>query len=341
MFRFADFRSAAKTAALALLVALAPLGTAAAAPDQCGGNDMLAEFEKTEPELYKRIMDEGAEVANTEALLWKVEKDGVPTSYLFGTVHIPDKRVTDIPASAASALAGSKTVAFEVANMSDAGMIAAVAKMPELLAYLDGNTLHGQLSPEEFDKVVKVVGKAGMPAEAAAVLRPWLISMLLAITDCQREQMQAGRKALDGKLEEQAKSNGAKVIGLETIESQLATLASVPDDQQILMLKSSLAYLDRSDDLVETLVQLYLNRKLGATMPFQRALAEKIGIPGSAFDGFIKILLVDRNKTMTESAKPIFDKGNAFVAVGALHLSGDTGIVALLRNAGYTVTAVD
>lgn len=320
----------------------APAGTELqAVPEQCGGRNMLAEFESSDPALFKRVMEEAAGIENSEALLWKIEKDGVPPSYLFGTIHIPDTRVTQIPASASEALSHAKTIAVEVANMSADSMMATVSKMPELLAYLDGKTLKSQLSPEEFAKVESIVGKMGMPSEAAAVLRPWLISMLLAVSDCQRAQMQAGRKALDAKLEEQAKSNGAAIVGLETAASQLASMASIPNDQQILMLKAGLAYFDRNDDLIETLVQLYLGRKLGAAMPFQKALAEKVGIPPSAFDGFIKILLVERNKAMVAAAKPMIDKGGVFIAVGALHLSGQTGIIALLREAGYKVSGAD
>lgn len=338
---FSRMRATATTTIAAVLFAALSVTAAMAAPDQCSGTDMLGEFKTTEPELYKKVMDEAAAIENTEALLWKIEKDGTPVSYLFGTVHLPDARVTNIPAAASSALQASKTLVVEVADLSDEGMIAAVAQAPELLAYLDGTTLKSQLSPEEFDKVTGIVGKMGMPAEAAVVLRPWLVSMLLAITDCQRDQMKAGKKALDARLEEIAKANGAKVVGLETAASQLASMASVPNDQQILMLRSGLAYVERTDDLVETLIQLYLSRKLGATMPFQKALAAKIGIPPTAFDGFMKILLADRNQKMVETAKPLLDKGNTFVAVGALHLPGKDGLVTLLRGAGYKVTALE
>jgi uncharacterized protein len=348
-FLMSRFRFSSAIAAAFLMLAT-PLAAAepeqaapplASVPEQCGGKDMLAELAAKEPELHKRIMEQGAKLENTEAILWKVEKAGVAPSYLFGTIHMSDKRVATLPEKAQAAFNGAKTVALEIANTSDSALIEAMGKMPQLLAYTDGLTLEGQLTPDEFVKVKDLVAKAGMPGELAAVIKPWLISMLLSISDCQRLQMVAGIDALDKKLEKDAKARGATVVGLETPESQLGAMASVPNDQQIQMLKSGLVYAGRTDDMTETLVQLYLTRKLGATMPFQMALGEKTGITPAAFDGFNKILLVDRNAKMRDAAKPLFDKGEAFVAVGALHLSGKTGLVALLRETGYTVTAVE
>ena len=235
----------------------------------------------------------------------------------------------------------SKTLALEVANTPDAALVEAMTKVPQLLAYSDGSTLQAQLTADEFKKVQALVAKSGLPGEAAIGLKPWLISMLLSISNCQRQQMVAGLDVLDKHLEKDAKKRGATVVGLETAESQLNAMASVPNDQQILMLKSGLAYVDRSDDMIETLIQMYLKRQIGAAMPFEQALGEKAGVPASAYDGFIKMLLVDRNAKMRDAAKPVFDRGLAFVAIGALHLPGKTGMVALLREAGYTVTAVE
>jgi uncharacterized protein len=333
---FAIFQPLA--AAMAEAPAPAP---AATAPEQCGGKDMLTEMQTAEPDLYRRVMDQAAKLENTEALLWKVEKSGVETSYLFGTIHIPDKRVVNLSAKVQTAFDQSKTLALEVANTSDAALVEAMGKVPQLLAYADGSTLKGQLTEDEFKKVQALVAKSGLPGEAAVVLKPWLFSMLLSISDCQRLQMKAGQDALDKRLEKDAAKRGATVVGLETVESQLTAMASVPNDQQILMLKSGLAYADRAEDMIETLVQMYLKRQIGATMPFEQALGEKSGVPASAYDGFVKTLLVDRNARMRDAAKPIFDKGQAFVAIGALHLPGKTGMVALLREAGYSVTAVE
>jgi len=302
---------------------------------------MIAELAAKDPAAHSKITDEAAKIENGEALLWKIEKAGIPDSYLFGTIHMADTRVTALPDKVRNAFTASKTVAVEVANMSDEGMLAAMTKVPALLAYTDGTTLPAQLTPAEFDQVQKLTTKVGMPAEAAPVLRPWLISMLLAISDCNRAQLEAGKKALDSILESEAKKNGAAVVGLETVEDQLSAMASIPNDKQILILKAGLAYADRTDDMIETLVQLYLQRKIAATMPFQLMLAEKVGVPASAYDDFMKILVSDRNIKMRDGATPLLEKGNVFIAVGSLHLPGKTGLVSLLRDAGYHVTAAE
>jgi uncharacterized protein YbaP (TraB family) len=311
------------------------------AQQRCRGVDMLAEMQTTSPDLYKTVMDESHRTINTEALLWRIEKTGTAPSYLLGTMHLSDPRISQLSAKAKEAIAHSKSVALEVADLSNKAVAAAMAKASNLLVYRDGETLNEQLSADEFKKVQQVVTKAGMPENASARLKPWLVSMLLATSDCERKQVASGAKVLDLQVAAEAQKDGLTVTGLETIEKQLQALASIPDDQQIAMLRVGLKYADRSDDLMETLVHMYLKRQIGAAMPFQLALAAESGVPASAFDGFKKALLIDRNARMCDAAEPLLENGNAFLAVGALHLVGSTGLVALLRERGYTVTAVE
>ena len=64
--------------------------------DKCRGIDMLAETAAKDPQTYTRIMAEAAATKNAGAILWKIEKEGRPASYLFGTVHLTDERVTNL-----------------------------------------------------------------------------------------------------------------------------------------------------------------------------------------------------------------------------------------------------
>ena len=156
---------------------------------------MLAEMQTTSPELYKKVMEESKALPNTEAMFWKVEKPGVEPSYLFGTMHLSDPRISELSQKAKDAIAQSKSVTLEVADLSDKAVGAAMAKDRNLIVYADGSkSLKTQLSDDEYKKVEKVVSKSGMPAEFAGVLKPWLVSMLLATSDCERKQLAAGAK---------------------------------------------------------------------------------------------------------------------------------------------------
>jgi uncharacterized protein YbaP (TraB family) len=90
--------------------------------------------------------------------------------------------------------------------------------------------------------------------------------------------------------------------------------------------------------VVETMIVLYLDGDTGAFWPFFRA-ALPTGEGSAGFAEFEETMITSRNRTMASRAKPFIDAGGAFIAIGALHLPGSEGVVALLREAGYTVTA--
>jgi uncharacterized protein len=164
---------------------------------------------------------------------------------------------------------------------------------------------------------------------------------MLAVSECERGRQAAGAPALDQRLAMLAKAKGIPVVGLETIEGQLGAFAGLPEDQQIGMVKAALFHAERTADQMETLLQLYLRRQLGFAMPFQKELARQAGVEERAFAGFESELVVRRNRSMAENSMPLLAQGGVFIGVGGLHLVGDTGLVALLRAAGYTVTAIE
>jgi uncharacterized protein len=325
----------------------APSSLAAEAPQpqaavgKCRGIDMLAETQAKDPDTYAKIMAQAAATENANALLWKIERPGRAASYLFGTVHLTDERVTKLSPAVEQALSGSKTIALEVSDISEKATAAVIAQSAPLVMFTDGRRLDGLLSAPEYETVKKVVSRSGMPSDLAALFKPWIVTMIMSVSDCERASVQKGERVLDMRLAELGKSRGMQVVGLETIPEQLEALASVPEKQQIDMLRASLKFADRTNDLMETLVQLYLGRKISAALPFQIAIAKQVGIGDDAFAGFQEKLLIDRNAKMRISAEPLLADGGVFIAVGALHLPGKQGLVALLREAGYTVTPVE
>jgi hypothetical protein len=294
-----------------------------------------------EPELHRGIMEEAAATENAGALLWKVERAGRPASHLFGTVHVTDDRVLALSPAVKAALAQSKAVALEVADLSAAANSAAMAKAAGLVMFTDGRRLDRMVSAEEYEKLKTSLARAGMPSETVVSFRPWIAYLILSVPECERRKVRDGQLVLDMRLAEEAKARKIPVVGLETIEQQLASLAAVPEEQQLDMLRATLRFIDRSDDLMETMLQLYLRREMGAAWPLQKVLARKAGVAPTTYSGLKKELVDDRNVRMRDAALPLLEDGGAFIAVGALHLPGETGLVKLLRDAGYTVTPLE
>lgn len=328
-----------------LSIAALLVGSAAfaAAPkdDTCQGSDMLAETRMTNPTVYQQIMTEAEATENAGALLWKIERDGQPASHLFGTVHLTDERVTKLSPTVLRALKQAKAVALEVADLSENATAAAIAQSAPLAMYTDGRRLDKMLTPSEYETVKNVVSRSGLPADLAASFKPWIVSMILSVSTCERNKVQNGERVLDMKIAETGKALGIPVVGLETIPDQLAAFAAVPEQQQIDMLRVSLKFAHRMNDLMETLVRLYLDRRITAALPLQLAMARQVGVADGAFVGFRQKLVTERNEKMLSVAEPLLGDGGAFIAVGALHLPGKQGLVALLRKAGYTVTPVE
>lgn len=334
----------AASSALVLTADAAPNKTASkrAQPKAgCKGTDMLAELAKTDPDRFEKVTAAAKASMNADAIFWKVSKPGRAPSYVFGTVHVTDPRVTTLSATVSNALTSASTLALEVADLSPTALASALLSAADVALYTDGTSLQSQLSAENFAIVERKLKSAGMPVHTARVFRPWVVTMLLASSDCERKRARSGKRVLDRKLADIAKKKNIPIVGLETLDQQLRSLSASSDKDQLAMLRAGLAYADRSDDLVETLLQLYLSRNIGATWPFQMALAEQVGVSADAYDSFYKNLITRRNRRMRDSALPLLENGNAFIAVGALHLPGDDGLVALLKNAGFDVTAVE
>jgi uncharacterized protein len=324
---------------LALLVGHPALASDEPAAPSCRGLNMLDEMQGTD--AYERIVAAASATENTEALLWKIEHGDRPPSYLFGTVHLTDERVGEHSPTLLAALGASRRLVLELDDFSPEGFLKAFARGRELMMFTDRRRLEQLLTAEEYAKVSGVLQRSGFPREIAGTVRPWVATLLMALSDCEQSRMRTGLLSLDAKLARHAQSIGISVAGLETVELQLRAMASVPEADQIAILKAALRTYDRIDDIIETTVQLYLGRQTGAIWPLQLALAERVGVAPEAFTSLEQSLLATRNLGMRDSAAPHLTEGGAFIAVGALHLPGRHGLVALLREAGYTVTAVE
>ncbi|MEO1205119.1 MAG: TraB/GumN family protein [Pseudomonadota bacterium] len=338
-----DFRLARLVVVLGMALAVAMPGSVQAkgSGGDCKGRNLLSWLQSADPDAASRVQPTPSEARNDGAVLYEITKGDLPPSTLFGTVHLTDPRVTKLTPATKKALKKSKILALEVAELSPKATSQAVSNAMDLVLFDDGKTLDGLLSEDEFAIVADRMEDSDTPQHLARLFKPWVVSMIMSVSKCERKKIAKGGLVLDMKLAETARKASIPVVGLETIKSQLEAAAQVPLEQQLELLRASIVYAERADDLMETVLQLYLNRQVSYAIPLQVVLAEKAGIDGTILRRFRRDLIERRNAIMAERAEKLLAEGGAFIAVGALHLPGRKGLVAKFKRLGYTVIPIE
>jgi uncharacterized protein len=306
----------------------------------CGGNNIIEEMAKSNPAKLETLRKEAAATPNGHGLLWKIEKPGTRPSWLFGTMHLTDPRVLKLPAPAEAAYQAADTVIIETDEILDPkGPLKVMAESPELMMFTDGTTLEKIIPADKLAAVKASLSERGIPLVSVNRMQPWMLTSMLAMPACEIARKKQGVAFLDVKLAEDARRSGKEIGGLETIRDQLGAMASLPAQFHIDGMIEMLALGPKMKDIFETMTVLYIQGDVGTILPLIRSVSPDGTASGQSYAEFEEKMVNARNRTMAERAKPIIAKGNAFIAVGALHLPGEEGLVSLLRKQNYTVTA--
>jgi hypothetical protein len=255
-----------------------------------------------------------------------------PPSYVFGTAHSKDARITRLaqPVAAAFETANSLTIEIVATPESDSAVARAVM--------IPGGNVERLVGPERFRRIRAAGARYGLHREALRALKPWALYLLFAQPPA---EIRDRRPALDFALQESAQKRGVPVYGLESVEEQLALFDDLEPSLQIALLDEVLAENWQVDCWYETLKDIYLAREIG----FYLLLSEQMTAVGdppdrARMDDLRGALVEQRNARMVERMTQRLAEGGAFVAVGALHLPGERGILNLLAERGYRMSRV-
>jgi hypothetical protein len=261
-----------------------------------------------------------------KGLLWKIEAPGVATSHLFGTIHSDDARVTALPEAVARALDGSERFVMEAMLDGDS-----LVQMAETMFFTDGRTLEQVIGRKLYTESVKALSARGIPTLGVEKQKPWAVMMALSMPPPRTGEF------LDLVLQARATRQNLPVSGLETVAEQLAIFDGLPLPQQIALLEDTVRMQADLDKEFEALHKAWLARDLAAIV----AISEKHQPDDERlYNEVMDRLLAQRNRRMAERMAPMLRQGGAFIAVGAAHLPGETGLLRLIEKAGYRVTVV-
>ncbi len=209
----------------------------------------------------------------------------------------------------------------------------AVRLTQRLGTYQPPDHLSAHLSKETEALLAPALARIGLPRQNVEPLRPWLLAMMITVVELQRAGYDP-EYGIDRLLLGWAR-NRKRVVALETVEEQLGTFAGLPDAQQERFLQATLR---EASGAGEQVVQLFAAWRAGDTAAIESAAFKESGDP--VYAPVYEALLYARNVAMAEKIGAVVTSSESHVAVGAAHLVGPRGILALLRQKGFTVRQV-
>lgn len=272
--------------------------------------------------------------AFTKGLLWKIAAPGSPSnagapSYLFGTMHSDDPRIATVPMKVHQALTASESFCMEmVADMT------AMMTMSKSMLFTNGKTLQAVIGEQLFEQLTPLMMKRGIPAQALSMFKPWAVFLTLSVPP------QKTGMFLDLVLYESAKQQNKPVCGLETAEEQVSVFERTLLEDQVLLLQQIVKDPAALDQQLEQLTEKYLARDIAGLVALSQEFDTATPQEQKSAEAFLRRVIDDRNVRMVERMLPRLKQGAAFIAVGALHLPGEKGILQLLTEQGYTVSVV-
>lgn len=262
-------------------------------------------------------------LAADNGLLWKLESPSGKVSYLLGTMHTDDQRVTEFSPKI-----------LEAFNQSEAFMMETLPPRDPSIFMMKQGTVSEMMTEKEFDQVRELADFHSMHIEAAMHMKPWLLAVIFDLP--KPKALYSMDELLMAKAEEQDK----KIIGLEKMRDHFSVLDAVSMDDQMVMLRAVLkrSQKDKERDY-EKLLKTYQSGDLKKIIDLDDKITGGM-LPKAVWENMRVKLIDERNAGMAEGLVSVAKDQAVFAAVGASHLAGDGGILGRLRAAGFAVTPV-
>ena len=276
-----------------------------------------------------------------QGLLWQVDKAGLEPSYLFGTMHVPDPAVRDLPPDFDSKFDRATQAAFERVT-EESEVMAAAERFHRATLLPDGEELSDLLGATAYAQLIRIAFRQRpspimMGGTHITHYKPWFVMLVVGKNDATESHLNSNDPTLDTWLKIRAKEAGKTLTGLETDAEQLSVFNDMPMDDQVAMLR---AFLDNYNHWLSYATSADIYLKGDTALLYAVWLGQFGRLEPAVAQRFVDRILDARNHRMVERLLPLLEKASTFVAVGALHLPGEDGILALLEQRGFRVTPV-
>ena len=278
--------------------------------------------------IFTSTVNLSAQDKNDQTLLWRIQKRGVEKpSFLFGTMHVSDKKAFNFRDSLYIYLEQAEAFALEF-NPDSANQVIAAYMSGEFSQEKDDWSDH--VAARDLEKIKKIADKDVKAAVLKEDKRGLIGYFVNRLINNEKKQTESMNTFMDAFLYEMASQQGKKIFGLEELEGKGEVLKALSKGLKVKKINNLLDKWDPSSD-ESPVHRLYFKEDIDSIDRFYNDFFNE-----SALD----IFLYNRNEVMANRMDSIMQGQTLFAAVGAGHLAGNKGVIALLRKKGWVVEPV-
>ena len=266
--------------------------------------------------------------AGGKSFLWKVQS-GSRVLYLAGSVHALTADAYPLNPVYQRAFDASGALVEEI-DLAEADPLSSGPALLLKGMYQDGRTFDRAVSPQTAALVAEKLKNTPMALDLIQSMKPWMVMLMLEALLSQGAGLDPDL-GLDKHFYDLAAGAGKTVIGLETAESQMDRFDKMPEPLQEQMLRSELAEMDSERASLRALVTAW---QTGDAASIEKMLLGSFSGSPAAYTS----LITERNRNWLPQLEACFSRSSpCFVIVGAAHVIGPDGLLAMLQRKGYRV----
>ncbi|MDH3739467.1 MAG: TraB/GumN family protein, partial [Alphaproteobacteria bacterium] len=222
------------------------------------------------------------------------------------------------------------SISLEIVPTAAAGAAAA-----QRMVSLDGPSLSQRVGAQLFEQTVASAAPYGLNANILERFKPWAVAVTLSLPVSQLRAQATGQLNSEKILASFAENNGIALHAIETLDEQLGLLDGLDEAKQIEMLRLAVQSNGIIDEMFARILDSYLAHDLNGVYRLMEEMAAGQQVDLQEF--YESEMIAGRNRRMVERIQPRLAEGKALIAVGALHLPDEVGVLRLLEQRGYTV----
>ncbi|MBE6760170.1 MAG: TraB/GumN family protein [Ruminococcaceae bacterium] len=289
--------------------------------------------------------------SDIDPLFWVAEGNNGGKVYLLGSIHCAEPETYRLPDLLMDAYLESDALAVECDILAYESDFMAQLEMSTQMMYSDGSTIDQHIDPELYDAMIKFyednpsqqLSQLGYTADMLKMFKPamWMSVLEMIIYEASGIDSTLG---IDYHFLNIAHAQQKEVIEIESVEFQNDMLFGFSDELMEWQLWGYVSYsVEEQADSLREMFEGWCEGNpeylVNAEPDYSGYTAEEIEEAQALLEEYYTAMLIDRNLGMVDKAEEMLENGdNVFYVVGAAHMVGNDGIIAGLKDRGWTVT---